>query len=203
MSAARRIAGSVAAESRGSLSFHETPPELTEALLAHQALPRRIWEPACGAGAIARVLREAGHVVAASDLADRGFGLSGMNFLRAAEAWERCIVTNPPFDNRLGEAFAAHGLDLLAREPSDPDAPRVLCLLHRFRWIETAPRDPLFLHPAFRRVIVYARNRAPMLHRAGWQGKKLQKSTELYAWFVWELDNPRTDNFDRFEMVRA
>jgi hypothetical protein len=203
MSAARRIAGSVAAESRGSLSFHETPPELTEALLAHQTLPRRIWEPACGAGAIARVLEQAGHGVIATDLADRGFGTSGINFLRTIWPSARAIVTNPPFDNRLGEAFAAHGLHLLAQLPCSASAPRFLCLLHRFRWIETEPRDPLFLHPAFRRVIVYARRRAPMLHRAGWQGKKLQKSTELYAWFVWELDNLRTDNFDRFEMVRA
>jgi hypothetical protein len=49
-----------------------TPPEAVWALLAAEDLPAAIWEPACGPGAIARVLRAAGHRVVATDLVDYG-----------------------------------------------------------------------------------------------------------------------------------
>ena len=52
--------------------LYETPPEATRALLQVERLPHRIWEPACGPGAIARVLRDAGHAVVATDLVDYG-----------------------------------------------------------------------------------------------------------------------------------
>ena len=37
---------------------------------APKPLPQTIWEPACGPGAIVRVLRDAGHRVIATDLVD-------------------------------------------------------------------------------------------------------------------------------------
>jgi hypothetical protein len=59
--------------------LYETPRVATEALLEVEVtLPRRIWEPAAGRGAIAKVLREHGHEVVATDLADYGeHGQSG------------------------------------------------------------------------------------------------------------------------------
>ena len=52
--------------------LYETPPEATRALLEVERLPHRVWEPACGPGAIVTVLRAAGHDVVASDLVDYG-----------------------------------------------------------------------------------------------------------------------------------
>jgi len=51
--------------------LYETPEVATLALLrARTRFPRTIWEPACGTGAIVRVLRDAGHRVIA-DRSDR------------------------------------------------------------------------------------------------------------------------------------
>ena len=50
--------------------LYETSPEAVYALLTAEQLPHYLWEPACGPGAIVRVLREAGHQVLATDLVD-------------------------------------------------------------------------------------------------------------------------------------
>ena len=47
--------------------LYETPEVATLALLRAEPLPRTILEPACGPGAIVRVLRGAGHRVIATD----------------------------------------------------------------------------------------------------------------------------------------
>ena len=71
--------------------LYETPPVAVEALLRVEHLPRRIWEPACGPGAIVRVLRAHGHEVLASDLVDYGNPthklpvFAGMNLLEAEQ----------------------------------------------------------------------------------------------------------------------
>jgi hypothetical protein len=76
-----------------------------------------VWEPACGPGAIVRVLREAGHKVIASDLINWGCedSESGCDFLKVIRAplGITSIVTNPPFN--LAEQFVAHALRLHPR----------------------------------------------------------------------------------------
>ena len=69
-------------------------------MLAHETFDGPIWEPACGDGAIARVLERAGHRVIATDLIDRGYGEAGVDFLTTAEPRARHIVTNPPYGAR-------------------------------------------------------------------------------------------------------
>lgn len=50
--------------------LYETPEVATRALLSVEKFSGTIWEPACGPGAIVRVLREEGHRVYATDLVD-------------------------------------------------------------------------------------------------------------------------------------
>ena len=59
-------------------------------------MPRQVWECACGDGALARMLVDAGYEVFASDLIDRGYGMGGVDFLTAPLRGD-AIVTNPPF----------------------------------------------------------------------------------------------------------
>src|SRR5262245_51680934 len=100
--------------------LYETPPCATLALLQMEQLPKRIWEPACGRGAIVNVLRAHGHDVVASDLVDYGVpitpaGYFGVDFLleRHAPKGTEAIVTNPPFSH--AEEFAVHALKLCRR----------------------------------------------------------------------------------------
>jgi hypothetical protein len=92
--------------------LYDTPPEATRALMRAEVLPFRIWEPACGRGAIVRVLRAAGYQVVASDLVDRGPGYWSRDFLleRCAPAGTECILTNPPY--KQAAAFVRHALNL-------------------------------------------------------------------------------------------
>jgi len=59
---------------RVSHDFYPTPPEAVRALLSVETFTGSVWEPACGDGAISKVLIEAGFEVVSTDLIDRGFG---------------------------------------------------------------------------------------------------------------------------------
>ncbi len=68
------------------------------------------WDPACGAGRIAKTLRRTtGRSVAATDLHDRGWdgAATGVDFLQTTETMPNTmIVSNPPF--RLAREFIEH-----------------------------------------------------------------------------------------------
>jgi len=67
--AQHRTAGiAVDSANRQKDDFYPTPPEGTRALLSVERFDGSIWEPACGDGAISRVLIEAGYEVVSSDL---------------------------------------------------------------------------------------------------------------------------------------
>lgn len=115
--------------------FYPTPPEATEALLTLNLWggSRKVWEPACGDGAISRVLARAGNDVVSTDLIDRGFGTGGVDFLKATSLLAPIVITNPPF--KLAEQFIRHALDL--------GAETVAMLLKMTFW-NAAKRIPLF-----------------------------------------------------------
>ena len=54
--------------------FYATPTNGVEALIKHEKFKGKIWEPACGLGAISKPLIEVGYNVYSSDLIDRGYG---------------------------------------------------------------------------------------------------------------------------------
>jgi hypothetical protein len=167
--------------------LYETPPAAVRALLKVERLPRVVWEPACGPGAIVGVLREAGHLVRAGDLHDWGCpdSYSEIDFLktRTAPPRVRCIVTNPPF--KLAGEFVAHGLGLV---------PTVIMLL-RLAFLESARRSDVLDGGQLARVHVFA-NRLPMMHRNGWAGKRAS-SAMAFAWFRFERDHHGPALLDR------
>ncbi|WP_088348949.1 MULTISPECIES: SAM-dependent methyltransferase [Rhodomicrobium] len=160
--------------------LYETPPEAVRALLEHVALPRCIWEPACGPGAIVRVLRASGFTVFASDLNDWACpdSLARVDFLmeRRAPVHIQAIVTNPPY--MVANAFIYNALELV---------PRVYMLLP-LQYMEGGEkdwrRDSLIDGGHLARVLPF-RERLPMMHRHGWVGKHAS-SSRCYAWFVWD-----------------
>lgn len=106
---------SASAAERGN-NLYETPPEAMSALLSLMRFSRRIYEPACGRGAIVRELEAAGYDVALSDLVDYGTanaqgecqGVADfMTVKRADGVYD--IVTNPPYGADLNR-FVAHAL---------------------------------------------------------------------------------------------
>lgn len=116
---ARSIMGS-RQEPDDSLDYFPTPPWATRALievvLPHlQAAPiNSVWEPACGEGHIAEVLREYVPVVHATDVFDYGYGelwdfLANQGHYPGGLAGVQWICTNPPFrDAALAFVEEAH-----------------------------------------------------------------------------------------------
>ncbi len=89
---------------RATDDFYPTPPDPTRAFLCAEAGRLRdfdkIWEPACGDGAMAREIEAVGFEVFSSDLVDRGCDAliqSFFEFNRTSRP-ARAIVTNPPFN---------------------------------------------------------------------------------------------------------
>ena len=148
---------------RVEADFYPTPADCTIALLTWfgESFPREVWEPACGDGAISRVLEAHGFTVWSSDLHDRGYGRSGVDFL--AMDVRHPVVTNPPFS--LAEEFIRK-----AREADQPFA----MLLKATYWNTTGRRAlfhetgpyavlPLTWRPNF----VPARGKSPTMD-VGW-----------------------------------
>lgn len=154
--------------------LYETPEPATRALIRHERMDHHIWEPACGRGAIARLLREAGHQVECTDLVDYGYGEAGRDFLfeQAAPPLCRQIVTNPPF--KLMDSFVRRGLELC----------NSVIVLARWAYAEGAGRSDLIDGHLSR--VWLGRERLPMMHRDGWDGPKIGNSGAPFAWFVFE-----------------
>lgn len=173
--------------------LYETPEVATQALLRAEALPKTIWEPACGPGAIVRVLRRAGHEVYATDLVDYGCPDSSnrIDFLmeQTAPYFIGAVVTNPPY--KLARQFAAHGLLV---------APKV-CMLLRLAFLEGTTRGALLDGGKLARVHVF-RNRLPRMHRAGWTGPE-STSRLAFAWFVWDINHTGPTELKRISWKAA
>jgi hypothetical protein len=161
------------------LDLYETPAPAVRALLGVERFDGPIWEPACGPGAIVRELRDTGHKVIASDIAEYGCedAAAGVDFLALARAPEgvRTILTNPPF--MFANEFVRHGLSLV---------PRVVMLL-RLAFLEGESRRDILDNGNLARVYVF-RNRVPF-HRHGWDGPQAAGNAIAFAWFAWDRDH--------------
>lgn len=175
--------------------LYETPAVAVEALLRVEKLPHHLWEPACGRGAIVKVLRERGHSVIATDLVDYGLpitlpGYYGVDFLMEYKAptGTEAIVTNPPF--KLAEEFVAHALEL---------CPLVIMLL-RLAFYESERRSFILEGSGLARIHTF-RRRLPMMHRDQWAGPRAN-SGMAFAWFCWDRNHKGPTMIDRISWDR-
>jgi hypothetical protein len=156
--------------------FFPTPAWATEALIDNEYFSGDIWECACGNGAMAEVLKKTGCELYSSDLYDRGYGNSGIDFLKSPRTAAN-IITNPPYNS--AEAFVKSGL---------LKADRKFALLLRLAFLEGSNRNKnLFSRTPPSRVWVFSERITFYANgsRTGGSG------TTAYAWFVWEKE---TDN---------
>lgn len=163
--------------------LYETQPEAVRALVRVEPLPKVIWEPAAGRGAISRVLEAAGHTVIKTDLvayqgADPGIE-GGHDFLLARKAPAGCglIVTNPPFKH--DDEFIEQGLSLGCR---------VIVLLRAMypEAVDGGVKESRLRSRLVDNHLTHewlGMERLPMMHRDGYAGKKLKQSGTPFAWF--------------------
>jgi hypothetical protein len=165
--------GVIPSEDREKDDFYPTPAPGTRALLASEKFDGGIWEPACGDGAISNVLKEHGYNVLSTDLFDRGYGESRIDFLMEQRLLAPNIVTNPPF--KMAEEFVRHSLNLGAEK---------VAMLLRLAWLEGSARKALFESTPLARVHVASRRLS--MARGGTDNGKGGGSMIAFAWFVWD-----------------
>jgi len=109
-----RINGGNTAYKRNAGDYYPTPEDATIALLQSPAARlfkgKTIWEPACGAGHMARVFESCGITTVSSDIEKVCYGAGEINFLNAEKRAADFIITNPPFS--ISEQFITKCIDL-------------------------------------------------------------------------------------------
>jgi hypothetical protein len=167
-------------DGRPDTDFYATPEWATLALLEREKFGMAVLEPACGDGAISKVLATQGHIVGSYDLYDHGFGNTGIDFLQTTWSyltWD-AVITNPPY--RLAEEFLTYSLELVK-----PVQGKVALLL-KLQFLEGQKRKSLLESSPLKNVYVFSkrltftRNNQPV----GNSGMM------AFAWYVWDY-NPR------------
>lgn len=167
--------------------FYASPYAALPPLLVAERrhLPRTLWEPAAGNGALVLPLRNRGYSVFATDINDWGCpdctadvdftgGLAASLGERIAKRHDRFgIVTNPPFG--IIEEFVDRAV---AMSP-------YVALLCRLAFLESEGRMNWWQRVGLRRVHLIA-ERLPMMHRHGYDGPKLSNAGMCFAWFIFE-----------------
>lgn len=153
--------------------WYPTPPDVTRALLSvwRPASPV-VWEPACGCGAMAREIEGAGLEVVGTDMADRGYGEPGVDFLTSPKRAD-CIITNPPFD--LAAAFIERAFAIGVQE---------MALVLKSTYWHAAKRQAIWMRHRPSLIL-------PLLWRPDFLGKG--GPTMEIMWCVWGQDVGATE----------
>lgn len=155
--------------------FFPTPKWATYALIDNEKISGDVWECACGDGSMSQVLEETGQKVFSSDLYERGYGQSGVDFLTAQRRTNN-IITNPPYN--CAEGFVKTGTSLARNK---------FALLLRLAFLEGANRArTIFSQVPPSRVWVFSERIT--FYPAGAERKG--SGTTAYAWFVWDKNAP-------------
>jgi len=172
---------------RKPADLYPTPVNAVESImgLVHSLNVKKVWEPACGDGRIARVLEWHGYDVLGTDLREHtGYGFGGLDFINDDPArkwgWDTSdvdlIITNPPFS--LAREFIERALSI---------TPNVIMLVkqnyyntdNRYDFFGKH-RPAMFLPLTWRLAFLPERGKSPLMD---------------CAWAVW-TDQVKNDLFD-------
>ena len=177
MSQGHSIVGAISSQgARDPLDFYPTPAYATEALLSREKFEGRMWEPACGDGAISKVLINHGYEPQSSDLVDRGYGQQ-IDFLKWNEYHVENIITNPPFN--LSLEFINH---------SKKCASKKIAMFLKTTFLESDKRYSMFIDKEFPLKTMYQFCKRVNLYKGSDTRTKVASGMIAFAWFVWDKD---------------
>ena len=175
-----QIAGTSLNRERVVDDYYATPEGSTTAILAVEPLVYPVWEPACGGGHIAKLLKDplGVEVVTATDLIDRGYGVGGVDFLQFREPCDaQTIITNPPFS--LFQEFAEKAISLVGSK---------VILFGKLQALEGSKRGAFMEKSPLKTVWVFKKRQNPLRNGNPLDEKgRPWASTMAFAWFVWEI----------------
>lgn len=166
------IAGGNSWRGRVDNDFYATPVESTKAILSAEEIIYPCWEPACGDGAISKLIPG----IMSSDLIDRGYGKGGQDFLKGKLPCAT-IITNPPFN--LFQEFAEHALKIATHK---------VIFFGKLQALEGQKRATFMQNSPLRTVYVFKARQNPLRNGSALdENGKPWASTMAFAWYVWEI----------------
>ena len=160
---------------RQAEDYYATEPKATEWLCKLEHFAGPILEPSCGEGHIAKVLMAHGYEVECRDLVNRGFGISGKDFLAIDNTtWQGDIITNPPYKFAL--EFVRKALAII------PNGHKVAMFL-KIQFLEGKARRQLFNSNPPKTVWVSSSRLKCAMNG---EFDAVGGSASCYAWFVWK-----------------
>jgi hypothetical protein len=157
--------------------YYATEPRAAEMLLQLESFSEHIWECACGEGHLSEVFEDYLYDVKSTDLINRGYGTSGVNFLaEEISEWKGDIITNPPY--KYASEFIEKALKII------PEGNKVAMFL-KVQFMEGKGRKLLFIsHPP--KTIYVSSSRLNCAKNGDFTGlRNSGGSAVAYAWFVW------------------
>lgn len=150
---------------RKKSDFYETPYSMTRRFLDNYTFTNEVLEPACGSGAIVKVLRERGYSVTSYDIET--------DFLKETRKFQN-VITNPPFS--LAHQFIEKCAEVCTEE---------FALLLPLSYLHGKKRyDDFYVSNKIGLKAVYVFTRYPLLGEALREDGKYHTGMMVYAWFV-------------------
>ncbi|RHJ83511.1 hypothetical protein [Parabacteroides sp. AM08-6] len=157
--------------------FYATDPVAIDKLFEKEQFHYHIWEPACGMGHLSKRMIELGHDVLSTELVDRGYGITGVNFFDCKECFDGDIITNPPYSKGLD--FVKKALDCI--KPG-----RKVAMFLKLLFLEGKSRREFYEDNPPARIYVFS-SRITCAKNGDFEAiKENGGSAVCYAWFVWE-----------------
>jgi len=162
---------------RQANDYYATDPKAIDILLENEKFEGSIWECACGGGHLSERLIKNGYDVISTDLVDRGYGETGVDFLLCDKALGDNIITNPPY--KYVQDFCEKAYNLVAKGFKVAMFMKLLHLEGKARkkmWLEM-PLKTLYVSSS-RILCAKSGDFEEMIKGGG--------SATAYAWYVWE-----------------
>ncbi|NLA32394.1 MAG: class I SAM-dependent methyltransferase [Mollicutes bacterium] len=168
------IAGMSITRDRVEDDFYATPTESVLKLLAVEDIIYPALEPACGDGAISKLLN--GEVIS-TDLVNRGYGNYQADFLKDNFSKYATVITNPPFN--LFQEFCEKALEIATNK---------VIMFGKLQALEGQKRATFMQNSPLKTVYVFKARQNPLRNGSAVdENGKPWASTMAFAWFVWEI----------------
>ena len=173
------LAGMSTTRDRVVDDYYATPETATIAILDKEKFDGNIYEPACGAGHISKLLYQyyPDSKIYSTDLIDRGYGDKQLDFLEYdfKEFKFDNVITNPPF--KMAQEFIEKALLVSSKK---------VIMFAKIQLLESKKRKEMFETTPLQYIYVFSERQNPLRNGSALDEKgKPWNSTMCFAWFVW------------------
>lgn len=153
--------------------YYATDPKALELIIDKLNLADNVWECACGAGHLAKVLEKHGFNVKATDLYYNGYGEGGVDFLKETEEFNGDILTNPPY--KYAKEFVEKAISLTSGK---------VVMFLKVQFLEGKARRKMF--DKFPPKYIYVSSGRLCCAMNGDFERYSKSNAVCYCWYVWE-----------------